>query len=76
MWNIVWNIKFINVHENTHIYTRCSMGGAKAPPISRVVPSHRRSVAQLFRRTDVPTCRSSDAPQSRCSGPSVVANQR
>ena len=51
------------------------MGGAKAPPISRVVPSHRRSVAQLFRRTDVPTCRSPDTPQSRCSGPSVVANQ-
>ena len=35
----------------------------------------RRSVVQLFRRTDVLTCRSADAPQSRCSGPSVVANQ-
>ena len=41
------------------------MGGAKVPPISRAIRSHRRSVAPLFRRTDVPTCRSSDAPHSQ-----------
>ena len=53
-----------------YIYTRCSMGGAKAPPHLA-----RRSVAPSFRRTDAPTGRSSDAPKFRRSGPSVVANQ-
>ena len=32
-----------------YIYTRCSKGGAKAPPISRDVPSLRRSEVPKFR---------------------------
>ena len=35
-----------------YIYTRCSKGGAKAPPFSRDVPSLRRSDAPSLRRCD------------------------
>ena len=36
-------------HICRYIYTRCSNGGAKAPPISRDVPSLRRSEVPKFR---------------------------
>ena len=38
--------------EYNNIYTRCSKGGAKAPPFSRDVPSLRRSDAPSLRRCD------------------------
>ena len=37
------------------------MGGAKAPPISRVVPSYSCSVVPTFRRAEVPMRRNPDA---------------
>ena len=40
-----------------YIYTRCSKGGAKAPPISRDVPSLRRSAVPKFRFLDIPAVR-------------------
>ena len=40
-----------------YIYTRCSKGGAKAPPISRDVPSLRRSALPKFRFLDIPAVR-------------------
>ena len=39
------------------IYTRCSKGGAKAPPISRDVPLLRRSAVPKFRFLDIPALR-------------------
>ena len=38
--------------SHIYIYTRCSKGGAKAPPFSRDVPSLRRSDAPSLRRCD------------------------
>ena len=47
-----------------YIYTRCSKGGAKAPPISRDDPSLRRSVAPTVRRSDAPSLRRCDTQAS------------
>ena len=40
-----------------YIYTRCSKGGAKAPPISRDAPSLRRSEVPKFRFVEIPALR-------------------
>ena len=44
-------------NHTAYIYTRCSKGGAKAPPISRDVPLLRRSAVPKFRFLDIPALR-------------------
>ena len=47
----------LGARVHIYIYTRCSKGGAKAPPISRDVPSLRRSAVPKFRCLDIPAVR-------------------
>ena len=48
---------YASMHVCINIYTRCSKGGAKAPPISRDVPSLRHSALPKFRFLDTPAVR-------------------